>query len=96
MADLPRFHFIGICGTAMGAVAAAMKQRGHVVTGSDAKVYPPMSDFLRDQGITIAEHAFEDHRDNPVPQLSVDRQIFIPLRIHYSSVKKCADQTGRR
>ncbi len=48
-------HFIGICGTAMGAVAAAMKQRGHVVTGSDAKVYPPMSDFLRDQGITIAE-----------------------------------------
>lgn len=49
------FHFIGICGTAMGAVAAAMKQRGHVVTGSDAKVYPPMSDFLRDQGIAIAE-----------------------------------------
>jgi UDP-N-acetylmuramate: L-alanyl-gamma-D-glutamyl-meso-diaminopimelate ligase len=22
------FHFIGICGTAMGAVAAAMKERG--------------------------------------------------------------------
>lgn len=53
MAD--KFHFIGICGTAMGAVAAAMKQRGHVVTGSDAKVYAPMSDFLRDQGIEIFE-----------------------------------------
>ena len=52
---LQHFHFIGICGTAMGAVAAAMKQRGHVVTGSDAKVYPPMSDFLRNQGIDIVE-----------------------------------------
>ena len=49
------FHFIGICGTAMGAVAAAMKQRGHVVSGSDAKVYPPMSDFLRDQGIQLCD-----------------------------------------
>ena len=39
----------------MGAVAAAMKQRGFTVTGSDANVYPPMSDFLRGQGIPIAE-----------------------------------------
>ena len=39
----------------MGAVAAAMKQRGFTVTGSDANVYPPMSDFLRGQGITLTE-----------------------------------------
>ena len=50
-----RFHFTGICGTAMGAVAAAMKQRGFIVTGSDANAYPPMSDFLRGQGIPVAE-----------------------------------------
>ena len=55
MSDKSRFHFTGICGTAMGSVAAAMKQRGFVVTGSDANVYPPMSNFLRDQGIPIAE-----------------------------------------
>jgi UDP-N-acetylmuramate: L-alanyl-gamma-D-glutamyl-meso-diaminopimelate ligase len=55
MSDKTRFHFTGICGTAMGAVAAAMKQRGFSVTGSDANVYPPMSDFLRGQGISIAE-----------------------------------------
>jgi UDP-N-acetylmuramate: L-alanyl-gamma-D-glutamyl-meso-diaminopimelate ligase len=48
------FHFIGICGTAMGSVAAAMKQRGHVVTGSDANVYPPMSTFLLDQGVALS------------------------------------------
>ena len=47
------FHFIGICGTAMGAVAAAMKDRGYTVTGSDQNVYPPMSDFLADKGIVI-------------------------------------------
>ena len=45
------FHFIGICGTAMGAVAAALKQQGHRVSGSDGAVYPPMSDFLASQGI---------------------------------------------
>ena len=55
MSAKTRFHFTGICGTAMGAVAAAMKQRGFTVTGSDANVYPPMSDFLRGQGITLAE-----------------------------------------
>ncbi len=55
MSAKTRFHFTGICGTAMGAVAAAMKQRGFVVTGSDANVYPPMSDFLRGQGITLSE-----------------------------------------
>ena len=47
------FHFVGICGTAMGSVAAAMKQRGHVVTGSDANVYPPMSTFLLEQGVEL-------------------------------------------
>jgi UDP-N-acetylmuramate: L-alanyl-gamma-D-glutamyl-meso-diaminopimelate ligase len=55
MSDKTRFHFTGICGTAMGAVAAAMKQRGFTVSGSDANVYPPMSDFLRGQGISLAE-----------------------------------------
>lgn len=49
------FHFVGICGTAMGAVAVAMKRRGFTVTGSDANVYPPMSDFLRNEGIELSE-----------------------------------------
>jgi UDP-N-acetylmuramate: L-alanyl-gamma-D-glutamyl-meso-diaminopimelate ligase len=48
------FHFLGICGTLMGSVAAALKERGHVVTGSDDGIYPPMSTFLASRGITIA------------------------------------------
>jgi len=46
-------HFLGICGTAMGAVAAAMRDQGYTVTGSDNDVYPPMSTFLEERGITI-------------------------------------------
>src|SRR5436190_16849071 len=48
-------HFIGICGTAMGAVAAAMRAQGFTVTGSDASVYPPMSTFLESKGIKLNE-----------------------------------------
>lgn len=39
----------------MGAVAAAMKDRGYVITGSDAAVYEPMASFLRNKGIEIME-----------------------------------------
>ncbi|PTY04189.1 UDP-N-acetylmuramate:L-alanyl-gamma-D-glutamyl-meso-diaminopimelate ligase [Verrucomicrobia bacterium LW23] len=47
------FHFMGICGTAMGAVAAMLHDSGHTVTGSDENVYPPMSTFLESKGIRI-------------------------------------------
>ena len=48
-----RVHFLGICGTAMGAVAAGMKEQGWIVTGSDNQAYPPMSDFLASRGIEV-------------------------------------------
>jgi UDP-N-acetylmuramate: L-alanyl-gamma-D-glutamyl-meso-diaminopimelate ligase len=47
------FHFLGICGTAMGAVAAALRERGFTITGSDEDIYPPMSTFLEQRGITL-------------------------------------------
>ena len=90
MSDKNKFHFTGICGTAMGAVAAAMKQRGFTVTGSDANVYPPMSDFLRGQGITLTEGYAEKNipadtdvviignaisRGNPEAEAALDRKL---------------------
>ncbi len=48
-------HFIGICGTAMGSTAVALRVLGHTISGSDAQVYPPMSDVLRNAGITVTE-----------------------------------------
>src|ERR1043165_3553257 len=44
-------HFVGICGTAMAAVAAALKEKGLHITGSDTNVYPPMSTFLAERNI---------------------------------------------
>ena len=45
----------------MGAVAAAMKDRGFAVSGQDEKVYPPMSDYLVARGIPITSgYAPED------------------------------------
>ncbi|MFL6542664.1 MAG: UDP-N-acetylmuramate:L-alanyl-gamma-D-glutamyl-meso-diaminopimelate ligase [Chthoniobacterales bacterium] len=54
MPEQRSFHFLGICGTAMGAVAAALRDRGFVVTGSDENVYPPMSTFLESRGIPLS------------------------------------------
>src|SRR6266704_2341816 len=50
-----KFHFLGICGSAMASVAAAMQERGFKVTGSDENVYPPMSSFLQDKGIALKQ-----------------------------------------
>ena len=48
-----RVFFIGVCGTAMGNAAILLKKQGHQVAGSDAGVYPPMSDVLTDAGIEL-------------------------------------------
>ena len=52
-AEIQSVHFVGICGTAMASVAAAMRDKGFEVTGSDQNVYPPMSTFLADRGIEV-------------------------------------------
>lgn len=48
-------HLIAVCGTGMGALACMLKDMGYEVTGSDQKVYPPMSDFLARKGIHLME-----------------------------------------
>lgn len=48
-------HILGICGTFMAGVARIAKMRGDTVTGCDAKVYPPMSEQLRQAGIELTE-----------------------------------------
>src|ERR1700761_3866578 len=51
--EIKSVHFTGICGTAMASAAAAMKDKGFVVTGSDQSVYPPMSTFLESRKIEV-------------------------------------------
>jgi UDP-N-acetylmuramate: L-alanyl-gamma-D-glutamyl-meso-diaminopimelate ligase len=68
--QLKHIHLIGICGTAMASLAGMLKQRGFRVTGSDAAAYPPMSDFLRELDIPVAQ-PFDIKNLEPRPDLIV-------------------------
>jgi UDP-N-acetylmuramate: L-alanyl-gamma-D-glutamyl-meso-diaminopimelate ligase len=70
MDDKKHIHLIGICGTAMASLAGMLKQRGFHVTGSDAAAYPPMSDFLAELGIPVAQ-PFDPRNLEPRPDLVV-------------------------
>jgi UDP-N-acetylmuramate: L-alanyl-gamma-D-glutamyl-meso-diaminopimelate ligase len=70
MNENQHIHLIGICGTAMAAVAGMLKQRGFRVTGSDAAAYPPMSGFLEELGIPVAQ-PFHARNLEPRPDLIV-------------------------
>jgi UDP-N-acetylmuramate: L-alanyl-gamma-D-glutamyl-meso-diaminopimelate ligase len=93
-----RIHLIGICGTAMATLAAMLEAKGYDVRGSDQGIYPPMSDFLAAQGITLldgykAEHITADldfvvvgnaiSRGNPEVEEVLDR------KIRYGSLPEC-------
>ena len=85
-----RVHLIGVCGTAMATLAAMLRRRGWDVRGSDANMYPPMSTFLAEEGITAlagydASHITPDldlvvvgnavSRGNPEVEEVLDRKI---------------------
>ncbi len=54
----------------MGGLALLAREAGHVVSGSDANVYPPMSDQLREAGIEVREGYDPRHLD-PEPDCVV-------------------------
>jgi UDP-N-acetylmuramate: L-alanyl-gamma-D-glutamyl-meso-diaminopimelate ligase len=70
MSNARHIHLIGICGTAMASLAGMLKHRGFRVTGSDAAAYPPMSDFLAELGIPVAQ-PFDGKNLEPKPDMVV-------------------------
>ncbi|HEY6805844.1 MAG TPA: UDP-N-acetylmuramate:L-alanyl-gamma-D-glutamyl-meso-diaminopimelate ligase [Pyrinomonadaceae bacterium] len=60
------YHLIGICGTAMASLAGMLQARGHLVTGSDQNVYPPMSTMLESLGIDVKQ-GFDALNLDPAP-----------------------------
>ena len=68
--EIKSVHFVGICGTAMASIAAMCRELGYTVTGSDEKVYPPMSTFLESRGIRILQGYRETNLDHR-PELIV-------------------------
>lgn len=69
MKDKKHIHILGICGTAMAAIANLAKESGFFVTGSDAGIYPPMSDYLASLSITV--QPFSESNLDPAPDLCV-------------------------
>jgi len=63
-------HILGICGTFMGGLALLARELGMTVSGSDANVYPPMSDQLAAAGIAVSE-GYEPAHLQPEPDLVV-------------------------
>lgn len=51
--EIKSIHFVGIGGTAMASVAAALRDKGYAVSGSDQNIYPPMSTFLAAKEIDV-------------------------------------------
>jgi len=50
---MDRLYFIRVGGTAMGGVAAACKQAGDIVFGSEQDLYEPMKSYLADAGVHV-------------------------------------------
>ncbi|MFL2826272.1 MAG: Mur ligase family protein, partial [Coraliomargaritaceae bacterium] len=63
-----RIYFLGIGGTAMGNAAILLKKLGHEVFGSDGKIYPPMSEILKDAALEI----YQGFDANRLQQLNPD------------------------
>jgi UDP-N-acetylmuramate: L-alanyl-gamma-D-glutamyl-meso-diaminopimelate ligase len=69
VSEAPRHvHFVAIGGTGMGSLAGLLHARGLQVTGSDDKLYPPMSTLLEQWGIPVtlgfrAENVLEHPAD---------------------------------
>lgn len=66
-------HILGVGGTLMGAFAAFLKRKGIQVSGSDQKIYPPMSDVLQEAGV----HVFEGYSPENLSQLNPSPDIVV-------------------
>ncbi|MEJ5299588.1 MAG: Mur ligase family protein [Thermodesulforhabdaceae bacterium] len=53
MGETEKLYFMGIGGVAMGNMAAACKELGYQVIGSDAGLYPPTSTLIEKLGIPV-------------------------------------------
>src|SRR5882672_10492893 len=88
-------HFVGICGTAMASTAAAMREKGIKVTGSDQNVYPPMSTFLAERRIEVisgyAEHNLAHKPDlvvvgNAISRGNPEVEYILERKLRYCSL----------
>jgi len=85
----------------MGTLACILKQMGYMVSGSDQNVYPPMSDFLSEKGISLFtgyDPSNLDHKPdlviigNAVTKLNVEAQAVLQRGIPYLSMPQAVNK----
>jgi len=88
-------HFVGIGGIAMAAAAAALKNRGFAVTGSDLEIYDPAATTLRLAGISPFDGYAERHLDarpdlvvigNAISRGNPEAEAVLARRLRYCSL----------
>ncbi len=89
-----KIHIMGICGTGMAALAGMLKDSGFTISGSDSRVYPPMSDFLKKLNIEVFDGYKEENLNhnpdlvivgNVIRQVNPEAQHLATLDIPYLS-----------
>ncbi len=63
-------YLMGIGGVAMGALAGGLAAQGLAVRGSDRPLYPPMSTFLAERNIPVAQ-GFDPANLDPAPEVVI-------------------------
>ena len=85
----------------MGTLACVLKEMGYKVSGSDQNVYPPMSDFLKEKGISLFtgyDPLNLDHDPdlviigNAVTRLNVEAQAILQRGIPYLSMPQAVNK----
>ncbi len=82
-----RIHLVGVGGTGMGSFAGMLKAAGHIVSGSDENVYPPMSDMLRIWGIDVMTPYAEENVDRSNPELVVIGNVIRRANVEATAVR---------
>src|SRR5438046_6333010 len=83
-----RIHLVGVAGTGMGAFAGMLKAAGYQVTGSDEKVYPPMSDMLAAWGVDVMTPYAPANLDAAKPDLVIIGNVIRRVNAEATAVRE--------
>ncbi|MBU8911545.1 MAG: UDP-N-acetylmuramate:L-alanyl-gamma-D-glutamyl-meso-diaminopimelate ligase [Desulfobacterales bacterium] len=98
---IKKIHLIAACGTGMGTLACILKEMGYTVSGSDQNVYPPMSDFLNEKGVSLSagyDPVNLDHEPdlviigNAVTKFNVEARAVLQKGIPYLSMPQAVNK----
>jgi UDP-N-acetylmuramate: L-alanyl-gamma-D-glutamyl-meso-diaminopimelate ligase len=86
--SIRRIHLVGVAGTGMGSFAGMLKAAGYLVTGSDERVYPPMSDMLAAWGVDVMTPYSPSNIDSARPDLVIIGNVIRRVNVEATAVRE--------